>query len=268
MLIRLAPDVGFDFDDHEVEADGFRAVLCGEAGSGKSHAAASILGQYLLQGERALVLDAHGEYGNLALLAAAPGRSELIGYGDGEPRVEDIHIYLAALEAGASVFVNLLPWVLVDPLKMNRFVFPLLQAVVASQNRNPYRLLLLIEETQHFAPRLRTEGDSHKVWIIKGIATGGRKFGFQTVYCTQRPSLLDATVLAACNVRVFLRTQDREDWDAVRKQIPPRLGITFDDDEESGIRYFQSGEAVVLSRWSPDCRTQLSLPPISPSKRL
>lgn len=271
MEIRLAPDIAFDLDALDASGDGFRAVVCGESGSGKSHVAASILGQALLGQTRSLVLDAHGEYGNLALLSSGDNDVELIGYPDSSaggdagapPQVDLIPDYVRALER-SSLFFNLLHWVDVDPRAMNAFVFPLLRAVLQMQHRVRRRLLLLVEETQQFAPRIRYEGEAEKARLLSGIATGGRKFGFLNVYCTQRPALLDATVLSSCNVRVFLRTQEREDFDAVKRYIPPRLCITYDA-PQTGLRYFESGEAVVLSRWG-DARTMLSLPPVSPTR--
>lgn len=262
--VKLAAGIEFDFGSPHILGDGFRAWIGGESGSGKSHAAASVVGQVLEQGGQCIILDSHGEY---APLVALTRKVTLVGYDHPRALALDPELlpeYLHQISNGRSVFFNLVDWTDTEPEALNAFVFPLLKGIYAAQKKQPRQTMLLVEEAHNFAPQSKYEGDAAKTRLLVGIATGGRKFGLSTVFCTQRPALIDKSVLAACNVRVFLRVTEVLDWDAVRRYMPSRMGITYDE-PGSGVRFFASGEAVVMSRWSPDRRTHLSLPPVAPS---
>lgn len=108
-------------------------------------------------------------------------------------------------------------------------------------------------------PQLQMQGQTGNIKIVTALVTGGRKYGIQLAFTTQRQALVDSNVLAQCNARIFLRSTDFRDWKRVGKFIPPKLGITYDE-EGSGLRYFRDGEAVVLTPWTQDVRVMLRQP--------
>lgn len=266
MKVRISEEITFDLQRPEIKADGFRIWIGGESGSGKSHAAALVACQVLEQNVQLVVLDSHGEYPALAALTM---NAILIGYDtpDAIPLELDlVDEYLDHVRAGRSVFINLLEWTDIHPDKLNAFIVPFLRGLYELCRKKPRRLFLLVEEAQNFAPQSKYEGDQNKVRLFVGVATGGRKYGISVIVCSQRQALVDKSVLASCNVRVFLRTSEVRDWKVIAEYLPDDLGITYDKKDGTGIRYFKSGEAVVLSRWVEDRRVMLKRPTVAPAQ--
>lgn len=290
-LIRLAKDLTFDLASDDVLNDGFRCQITGESGSGKSSTAASITAQAVGQRVQMIVLDIHGEY---APLAAAGPKTTLIGYRStqSEPLYctkKSIEGYLARIERGESVFFNLSEWAALTPATLDRFLvgdvgrngktddpieIGLLNGLFALRMRNPRLCILLAEEVQNIAPLQPLAGEAEKIRIFISLLTGGRKFGIQSVICTQAPALVNARARGANNVRIYLRISDANDWrNGIKQYIPDSLGVCYDRPKRAVegepvhlIRDFASGQAIVLSRWHEDQIVQLDRPTIAPNK--
>lgn len=272
MRLHLARDLSIDLDSPRALSDGFRAFVCGESGAGKSFAAASVIGQVVEQGAQAVVLDAHGEYGSLVSLGTGV---HAIGYTeDAEPVREDmLDGYMALFEEGRSLLFDLKDWTDLEPEQLDAFVFQLLRRIYTSLRRRPRRVFLLVEEAQNFAPQERHKGVTPQVRLFTGIATGGRKYGLNTLFCTQRPALISKHVISQCNVRLFFRISDARDWKEVREYLPEdgvRLDGTGDVVHLSYTDFsrLENGQAVALSRYF-DPRLVALLPPlVAPAKGL
>ena len=254
MRIRLSKATILDLEAHEIKADGFRCYVGGESGSGKSNAAALIAEQVIMQDGQVIVLDSHGEYGNL--WALNPSRIVRIGYGDDPVTQGSIEWCMLAIDEGKSLLIDLAHWTDLYPKELDAFAFELIRGLYELRRRRPKLTLLIVEEAQSYCPQQQASGQADNVRVFISIATGGRKFGLQTLFTTQRQSLVDSNIISSCNVRILLRTSEVRDWKRIRGYIPTHLGVTFND-SRTGIRHFEAGEALVLSRWTPEARLRL-----------
>lgn len=265
MKIRLAKGAVIDAKDPRVVADGLRVFLSGESGSGKSNAAMLIVSQWIEQGRQAVVLDAHGEYG--ALWDLRPAQVTRFGYGEPPVREESVEMCLHFIREGQSLVLDLSHWTDLHPSKLDEFVRALLRDLYELRRQKPKPTLVLLEEAQAFAPQQQSAGQAENVKLVTALITGGRKFGLNFVLSSQRSSLVDSNVIAGCNVRVFMRTSEVKDWKKVIKgYVPPGVKVTFGGSPKTDISKFESGEALVVSRWLKPARIRLDLPSV-PVKR-
>lgn len=266
MILRLAPGLSFDLESPAVRASGLRVNVVGESGSGKSAACASIAGQLLTGGKQVHFLDMHGE--NAGLWALAPAKVSRFGYSENLPPLEPedpesvaaaVEPMMAAVRRGQSILVNLREWAVLEPGKLDAFALSFIRALYAHKVKHPGFSLLVIEETQCLAPQAQGKGQSEGVKVVINVTTDGRKYGLHCLYATQRQSLVDVSVLACCNVRIFLRLTDLRDWKKIRDAIPEKLGMTFEK-----ISHFANGEAVVTTPWTKAARVKLFMPEMAP----
>lgn len=83
-----------------------------------------------------------------------------------------------------------------------------------------HRFLTVVEEAHNFVPgALGEEESSPSLEIFRQIATEGRKYGMGLVLISQRPSRVNATVLAQCNSFVVLRIVNPADQKFVRETV-------------------------------------------------
>ena len=272
--IKLAEGLSFDMNNPDVIGDGLRCWIGGESGVGKSTAIASFTGQWMEQGGQVVVLDAHGEHGPLGVLDL---NAKLIGYGNAERGLslaeddETIRRYVQLVDSGKSLLINLKSWIDTNPKALDAFVLKLMRGIYELRKTKPKRTLVVIEEAHVFAPETPAAGQTENVRMFIGMLTGGRKYGLNFLLGVQRQAIVDKTVLASCNVRIFLRVSFFDDFEVVRKYIPfitttrdgkpyRRRMVEFEE-----MKKFQSGEAVVLARWTPDMRVRLDMPSVPPS---
>lgn len=258
MKLTLAPEVSINLSSPEVVSDGLRVWLDGESGAGKSCASALIVGQLMDKKHQVVVLDACGEYVTLSDLATD---TVLVGYdvpGSYPLAIESIPQYLEFISYRRSIFFNLASWAETHLDKLDAFIVPFLVGLSDLRKRQPSWTFLLIEEAQNFCPQTIAPGENPaKVRLIRGILTGGRKYGLNAGLATQRPALVDSTARSQCNLRVFLRLSHEPDFQAIRPYLPKDL--TLDE-----MAHFQSGEAIIKSRWTGTERVQLDKPMVEP----
>jgi hypothetical protein len=261
-VLHLNKKYCIDTDAPQVKADGLRVWVGGEAGSGKSNACMLLMSQFLEQGGQVLVLDPHAEYG--ALWEVRPGgKSRVVsfGYGTNYVESESVDLMLHHLDEGHSLLVDLSHWALRSSVR-SEFVASLIAEIYAAkQKRRSRPLLVLVEEAHLFAPQVQTKGDAEAIRNFVNAITGGRKFGLHFVLASQRQSLVDSNVVSQCNLRLFLRVSEQKDWsNVVKKYMPPRTKVTWYRDDKTDLNKFDSGEAVLVSRWFPVERVKLALP--------
>lgn len=263
--LRLAKDVTLDLKDPSVKADGLRAWIGGESGAGKSWANALIAEQVIAAKQQLVILDSHGEYQDL--WALDPVNIVRIGYGD-EPVNEASAEWLCQLlESGKSLLIDLSHWTDINPVALDRFAFEFMTSLYALRRKAPKRMMVIVEECQAYIPQMMSAGQADNVRIFLGILTGGRKYGINCVLSSQQQVLVDVRAIAACNVRLFLRTNDHKEF---MKKVKPHMGtvkISFDG-KKDGIKLFRNGEAILTSRWTGSRRVQLLEPEVKPTKML
>lgn len=256
MKLQLAKGVVIDASDPRVIADGLRVFLAGESGSGKSTAAMLIVSQWVEQGGQVLVLDSHGEYG--ALWESRPANVTRFGYGEPPVASESVEMCMSFIRDGQSLVLDFSHWTDLDSDALDAFVRELMRDLYAYRRANPKQMLVLMEEAQSYVPQQQSKGQADNVKLFTALITGGRKFGLNFVLSSQRSSLVDSNIIAACNVRIFMRTSEAKDWKKVLKGYIPTKLASFGG--RNDIAKFASGEAVIVSRWLTTARAQLRTP--------
>ena len=252
--IRLSKSTVLDLHSRDLLHDGFRCWVTGESGSGKSTAVALIVEQVVAQKNQVLVLDLHGEYGNL--WATDPENVVRVGYGALEVQAESVSWCLNVLAAGKSLVLDLSHWSDIDPEKLDVFMLDLLRGLYELRRREPKWTLVVVEEAQQIIPQTQAQGQAENIRIFLGMITGGRKYGIQFILTSQRQSLVDINAISSCNVRLFMRVSEMKDWTLMKKYIPDSMDVTFND-PRTGIKRFPTGKAMLLSRWTNDIKIQL-----------
>ena len=252
LRVRLSRGTIIDFKSPQVLADGLRWLVVGESGSGKSSCVASIAAQVIAGGEQVVVLDPHAEYADL--WSVDPAVVVRVGYGGQCVEEDDIPQLLDLITSGSSVLLDLSHWML-HPQEMDAFVLTFVRALFDLRIKHPRFTLLVVEEAQTFAPQAQMQGQNNNVLTWVQLLTAGRKYGLGVVLASQRISLVDSNVVSNCNARVFLRLSEVRDWKRARQYIPEEMGMTYET-----LRHFRSGEALILTRWTPESRVQLLLP--------
>lgn len=267
MRIRLSKSVTIDLSSKAVIADGFRAWVAGESGSGKSSVASLITEQVITQGGQAVVLDAHGEYERI--WEAAPASVTKIGYGSKPVEEGSVEYCIDVVRRNQSLLIDLSHWTDLEPDKLDKFVLEFIKELYKLRREQPRQMLIVVEEAHAFIPQQQESGQAKNIKVFLSVVTGGRKFGLNFVLCSQQQSLVDSRAIRGCNVRVFLRISDEGDWKKIKGYVPDALGIGFKNgDKRHDISHFASGEALLVSRWTGDRRVQLAMPGIAPRQPL
>ena len=106
--------------------------------------------------------------------------------------------------------------------------------------------------------RFQQQGDAKNIRIFVNAITGGRKFGLHFILASQRQSLVDSNVVSQCNVRIFLRVSEQKDWkNVIRGYLPPTCTVTWHKNDKTDLNMFDSGDALLVSRWFPVQRIRL-----------
>lgn len=75
-------------------------------------------------------------------------------------------------------------------------------------------LFLIVEEAHNFCPE-RSFGESPSSYILRNIASEGRKFGLGLGVVTQRPARIDKNVLSQCNTQIIHKVTNPNDIKAI-----------------------------------------------------
>jgi DNA helicase HerA-like ATPase len=255
--ITLTPTHQIDTNSRPVLEDGLRIWVSGEPGSGKSNACMGILEQAMKMGMQVIVFDAHGEYG--ALWGVRPTKTASYGYGSAAVTEESVDTALMLVAEGSNLLIDLSHWSDLEPAKLDKFTHEFMRGLYSLRRRTPRRTLVLLEEAQSVVPQQQSSGQHDNIKLMTSLITGGRKFGINFVLASQRPSLVDHNIVAACNVRLFLRTSEQKDWKRMKEYLPPKFPVSFGGMAKTDIKKFKAGEAILISRWFDTKRIRLPL---------
>lgn len=97
-------------------------------------------------------------------------------------------------------------------------------------------ICIILEEAHNFAPNIGSQENSISSSIIKNIAREGRKFGVSLCVTSQRPSMIDTTLLSQCGTIIALRTVNDNDIKSISsiaegidvnilKRLPPGIAL-------------------------------------------
>ena len=252
LRVRLSKGLILDLRSPRALADGLRAYISGESGRGKSSATALVIEQVLAKGSQVVVLDPHGEFGGLEDIN--PSAIRKLGYEGAQATQESVEECLSIIKDGSSLLIDLSHWALM-PKERDAFALAFIKGLFQLRVREPKFTILVLEEASNFAPQSQMSNQMENVLVVVTVLTEGRKHGLGVLVTSQQPSLVDSRVIKGCNLRLLMRISDFGDWKKLRSYVPAELGVTFES-----LREFESGEAVVLSRWVPNAKVRLLQP--------
>jgi len=108
-----------------------------------------------------------------------------------------------------------------DEIAYSRIVEKILRTLWTTLVNDPRACLVVFEEAQMVCPQERSYDVMRRVGLVKSIVTGGRKFGASFVLGSQRPAELHKTPLSQCWIRLFGKTTERLDREAVEDYLKP-----------------------------------------------
>jgi hypothetical protein len=253
MKFNLSPDLILDSQDPRIQQQGLRAAVIGQSGAGKSWTIALIAEQALDQALPVVIIDPHGEYWPLAEVYP---QVLIVGGENGDlPLAEEaVEVYSRAYRGGSSLVFNLKDF-FIDEEAYGRLVERVLRSLWKAQVEEPRPALWVLEEAQLEVPQEKSPDVVRRVGLIKGIATGGRKFGVNLVLGTQRPAELHKTPLSQCWLRFFGGLAERLDRDAVKDYLRPLSADQLKNLPTGEFYVFGWGEPF-LTRIRSDRRTR------------
>jgi DNA helicase HerA-like ATPase len=212
----ISGPVTFKLNGDRFRTQGYRLILIGSSGSGKSYALAVIAEEVHRIGYPFLVFDQESEF---AGLAALPG-VELIEIEDlGWDPIGTVNFILH--EGGAAVLdVGELT------LDAQRNIFHRLARdlyTIAAEIKR--RCFLFVDEAAEIAPqRKQQSAASSREWLER-LARRGRKRGINWVLATQRPGDLSKSVFAQVNVKLLGRVEILNDYDAIKPYLSRHIPL-------------------------------------------
>ena len=99
--------------------------------------------------------------------------------------------------------------------------------------------IVAMDEAHIFCPK--TEQKSPIKTILRTIAQEGRKYGVFEIMATQRPSLLDETVVAQMSTKFIFKLSIKDDLNSVQKETD------LSEEEIERLPYINSGETFISS---------------------
>jgi len=215
---QLSSRTVLDTDDVRVKNQGLRIAVIGESGSGKSWTIAVVAEQAIQQGLQVVFIDPHGEYWTFAEkfdVAIIGGEK-----GDLILAEECMPVYGEVFKQGKSIDFNLREF-MDDEAAYSRMVEKILRTLWKTLVNDPRACLVVFEEAQMVCPQERSYDVMRRVGLVKSIVTGGRKFGASFILGSQRPAELHKTPLSQCWIRLFGKTTERLDREAVEDYLKP-----------------------------------------------
>jgi len=218
MKFQLSSSTVLGTDDVRVKNQGLRVAVIGESGSGKSWTIAVLAEQAIQQGLQVVFIDPHGEYWTFAEkfdVAIIGGEK-----GDLLLAEECMPVYGEIFKQGKSIDFNLREF-MDDEVAYSRIVEKILRTLWKTLVNDPRACLVVFEEAQMVCPQERSYDVMRRVGLVKSIVTGGRKFGASFILGSQRPAELHKTPLSQCWIRLFGKTTERLDREAVEDYLKP-----------------------------------------------
>ncbi|MFW6220388.1 MAG: ATP-binding protein [Nanoarchaeota archaeon] len=128
----------------------------------------------------------------------------------------------------------------IEPEVQQIIVYKLLKDLFSERKKgNIPPFFLVIEEAHNYVPE-KGFSDAKSSKIIKTIASEGRKFGLGLCVVSQRPAIVQKTVLSQCTTQIILKITNPNDLKAVTSSVE---GITQESEQE--IKNLPIGTALV-----------------------
>lgn len=195
-------------------------AIVGRTGSGKTFAAKGLIEFELDTGARVCVVDPTGVHWGLRLSAdgESPGFAVLIFGGEHAdvPISADQGERLGELVAGETVAQCVVDISEMTGGEQTRFLTAFLETLYA-KNRTPLRLVL--DEADVMAPQNPLPDQRRLQGATNKIVRRGRVKGFQPIMITQRPAVLDKSVLSQIDTLIAMRMTSPQDRKAIEAWV-------------------------------------------------
>ena len=145
--------------------------------------------------------------------------------------------YNEIVQPGKGSIINLKG---MDPEVQQIIVYKLVKDLFQERKKGSIPpFFLAIEEAHNFVPE-KGFSDAKSSKIIKNIASEGRKFGLGLCVVSQRPAIVQKTVLSQCTTQIIMKITNPNDLKAVSSSVE---GITTETEEE--LRNLPIGTSLV-----------------------
>lgn len=191
-------------------------AIVGRTGSGKSYTAKGMIESDLCDGMRVCVIDPTGVWWGLRLTADGKGPAFPVVIFGGDHA--DVPLSPAQGERlGELVAVGTVPQSVIDISEMSgnqqtSFLTAFLEALYA-KNRAP--LILVMDEADVMAPQNPMPEQRRMQGAVNKIVRRGRVKGFRPIMITQRPAVLDKSVLSQIDTLIAMRLTSPQDRKAI-----------------------------------------------------
>jgi hypothetical protein len=207
MKLRLSPDFLIDSNLSPWNIEGIRLAIFGGPGSGKSWTAALLAEQWLDQGGTAVIFEPRAEYQTLK------ERYDIVVFGG--PYGKDMDFLpvtpktyaKAVVEDGVSMVFYTSD--VDEEDKLINFVSAFFKHLLKLQEIHKRPILLIIEESQEYAPRT-TKGRTVPPWIFSKMIKAfrdcflqGRKLNVSTIAVSPRPQDIDFGIRQLANLTLY-----------------------------------------------------------------
>jgi len=207
MKLRLSHDYIIDSDTSPWNIEGIRIALFGGPGSGKSWTAALLAEQWLDQGGTAVIFEPRAEYQTLKecydiVVFGGPYGKDM----DFLPVTPKTYAK-AVVEDGVSMVFYTSD--VDEEDKLINFVSAFFKHLLKLQEIHKRPILLIIEESQEYAPRT-TKGRTVPPWIFSKMIKAfrdcflqGRKLNVSTIAVSPRPQDIDFGIRQLANLTLY-----------------------------------------------------------------
>lgn len=190
----------------------------GKSGSGKSWGVGLMLEQMRLNGIRFLVIDPVGTHTGVAQM-------EGVHYHEVQKGMSVGRFVLHVLENDLNVIINLRSLTFEE----QRVFLRLFAEYLYRWNKEYGPRHLVIEEVQQFAPQ---QGKSEAKEILQVLSTMGRMEGIGLSVVTQRPAIVDKTVIANTDAFVFYQLMLPQDLGAVTEVLTAKTNMPKEEEQK------------------------------------
>ena len=213
--------VTFNLDGDRFATQGFRLVLIGSSGSGKSYALAVLAEEINRVGYPFLVFDQESEFLSLAELPNVEALE--IDDRKTDPSIVAADVSTRVLRDGISQVLSVGELT----LERQRYIFyELAKRFYALAGQIKRRCFLLLDEAAEIAPQRRSKSAIESREWLERFARRGRKRGINTILATQRPADLSKSVFAQANAKLIGRVEIINDYDAIRPYLSQRIPLS------------------------------------------
>ena len=238
MKFRIAEGLEIDYEDYKDE--GLRIAILARSGGGKSNLSALFAESALDQGMQVCVIEPIEEWWTLRSLY-----DSVVWVGDPEDGADlplnpdQPGAYTEVLAKGGSLVLT--AGVIGDEYGEKDFVARFLWSLYTRWKKVRRPILLIVEETDMYAPQSWTKEDRPSLSKIALLAKRGRKLGINCIFISQRPADIHKSVISQANIIFLGGFKTTQDLQAV-KTLSRLLHLPIPTQE---VSKFEPGEFFV-----------------------